>query len=246
MVEISDLNPFGNFDVGLGTVGNVLILMVLAIVIVGMVGFLVWFRIDRKRYKIIIPLYSLIGNKPTRLGTFRAKEVPMGKAGDKLWFVKGVKKYIPPATIQSAPNEFWHWIREDGEWVNFSMESLDTKIQKAGVQYIQQDMRLQRLATDRLLEQRLLQKGFWEKWGLVIGYVIFFLVITVSMIIIFYQFSSVVEKMGALIERVDQIIQRESKQGSSLLPAFAFLLLWIKEKVRIRSINRRKKNEFRK
>lgn len=229
MVDVSSLNPLniiglGGFDIGLGDIGNILILILLGCLIIGLIGFLVWWYINKKNYKIIIPLYALIGNKPTRLGIYKAKEIPMGKAGDKLWYVKSIKKYLPPAVIQSAPNEFWHWIRADGEWVNFSMENLDETIQKAGVKYIQQDMRLQRLATDRLLEQRLLQKGFWEKWGIVIGYVIFFLVITVAMIIIFYQFSQVVETMGNLIDKIDAILQRESKQAD-LLPELILLLL---------------------
>lgn len=234
MVDPSQLNPInviggGDFDIGLGSVGNILILILIIAVIIGLVGFLIWWRLDRKKYNIRIPLYTLVGNKPTRIGTYKAKQVPMGKAGDKLWYVRKLRKYIPPAIIQSAPNEFWHWIRADGEWVNFNMANLDQQLQKAGVEYIQQDMRLQRLATDRLLEQRLLQKGFWEKWGIVIGYALFFLVISIAMVIIFYQFSGVVEKMGSLIERVDQILQRESKQGGELIPAFAFIIWRVKE-----------------
>lgn len=233
MVDASDLNPLKvigvtGFDIGLGTVGNFLILALIGFLIIGLIGYIVWKRIDKRSYIIKIPLYTLVGNKPTRVGIYKAKQVPMGKAGDKLWFVKGIKKYLPPATVQSAPNEFWHWIRADGEWVNFNMENLDEKLKKMGVAMTKQDMRLQRLATDRLLEQRLLQKGFWEKWGVVIGYVIFFLVITVSMIVIFYQFSQVVEKMGGLIDKVDVILQREDKQGGELIPALILpiILLW--------------------
>lgn len=235
MPEVSDLNPInalglGKFNIGMGTVGNILILFLIGLLILGLIGFLIWWYWNKKKYYIKIPLYSLIGNKPTRIGTYRARTIAMGKAGDKLWFVKGIKKYLPPATIQTAPNEFWHWIREDGEWINFSLENLDADMHRAGVKYIQEDMRLQRLATDRLLEQRLLNKGFWEKWGVIIGYAVFFLVITVALIIIFYQYSKIVDKTAELIDHVDQIIQRESKQGESLVPALILPLLSLKRR----------------
>jgi len=240
MPDVSSLNPLnligaGDFDIGIGTIGNLLILLLIGFLIAGLMGFLIWKWWDKKMYKIRIPLYSLIGNKPTRIGTYKAKPISMGMAGDKLWFVRGAKKYIPPATIQTASNEFWHWIREDGEWINFSMDNLDEKMKKAGIRFIQEDMRLQRLATDRLLEQRLLNKGFWEKWGVVIGYVIFFLVITVSMIVIFYQYSGVVEKTAMLIDKIDLILQRESNQGESLVPALVLPFLLV-SKIR-RKIN---------
>jgi uncharacterized membrane protein len=57
-------------------------------------------------------------------------------------------------------------------------------------------MRLQRLATERLLEQRLLNKTFWEKWGTTIMMIVVFLVISICMVIIFYQFGKVVDKQA--------------------------------------------------
>ena len=90
-------------------------------IILGGVGWLVWWRLSSKQYFIKIPLYRLVGNIPTRVATYRARKFRIGKAGDFLWYVKGIKKFLPPATIQTAPNEYMHWEREDGEWINFAM-----------------------------------------------------------------------------------------------------------------------------
>lgn len=133
----------------------------------------------------------------------------MGMAGDKLWRVapnsaltKAFKviKWLPVGTRQTASNEFWYWIREDGEWINFTLSDIDDLTRKAGVKFVKEDMRLQRLATDRLLEQRLMQKTFWEKWGNVIMTIIFFLVTAVCMVIIFYQWSKLIDKMIPLVD----------------------------------------------
>jgi hypothetical protein len=91
-------------------------------------------------------------------------------------------------------------VRDDGEWINFALDDLNDLQKKAGVRFVNEDMRLQRLATERLLEQRLLNKTFWEKWGTTIMMIIVFLVISICMVIIFYQFSKVVEQMSGITE----------------------------------------------
>ena len=227
MPTASDLNPFQNFNIGLGEVGNLIAIFIIGILIAIGIGVLVYIIFDRRRFWIRIPLYRKVGNVPTRVATYKAKIFPVGKAGDKLWFVKGVKKYISPATIQSAPNEFMHWEREDGEWINFSMGDLDEDQKRAGVKYIHQDMRSQRIATSNLLEQRLMQKGFWEKWGVVIGYVIFFLVITVAVVINLYMMGKVVEQMSPLVNGITEAVKEMKSHcnpKTDLVPALALVI----------------------
>jgi hypothetical protein len=45
-----------------------------------------------------------------------------------------------------------------------------------------------------------MQKTFWEKWGNVIMTIIFFLVTAVCMVIIFYQWSKLIDKMIPLVD----------------------------------------------
>jgi len=197
VVNAADLNPFANLNLGskMGSMGAILLVILIAVVILAMIGFLVYITVIKKQYWIKIHVFRLIGNVPTRIAIYQAKEIPFGMAGDKLWKVsKGLLKikavkWLPVGAIQTAPREFWYFVREDNEWINFSMDDLNDIQKKAGVKFTQEDMRLQRLATERLLEQRLMNKTFWEKWGTVVMTLIFFLVISVCMVIIFYQFS---------------------------------------------------------
>jgi len=202
----SELNPFANVDMGtsMGTMGSIAIIIVIAIVILGLVGFLIYWRSVKKTYWIKIHVFRLIGNIPTRVAIYDAREIPFGMAGDKLWkvapsgmFKFKTIKWLPVGKIQSAPREFWYYIREDQEWINFALSDLNKISKEAGIRFVQEDMRLQRLATERLLEQRLMNKTFWEKWGNVIMTVIFFLVIAVCMVIIFYQFGKIQDQQLA-------------------------------------------------
>lgn len=231
MVDLSQLNPFKNFNVGLGTLGNVLVLFFIGVLIVGGITFWIILKINNKKYIHKIPLWKLIGNTPTRVAIYLAKDFPIGKAGDKLWFVRGAKKYIAPGTIQSAPHEYMHWEREDGEWINFSMGNLDKSQKEAGVKYIHQDMRSQRIATNNILEQRLINKGFWEKYKDIIVHLIFYFIVTIMMVVIFWQWSKIVEQVGALINKLDQMITQQNaynKPANSLVPAISLLIFKFK------------------
>lgn len=222
-------DTFGFGSVSSGNVAQVIIIIVAVVVILGLAIWLFLWKHNQKQYKYTIHVYKRVGNAPVRVGYSKAREIPMGRAGDMLWFVKGYNKFLTPGTIQSAPNEYWYWIREDGEWINFGMTDLDVVSKEAGVKYLHEDMRMQRLATDRLLEQRLMKKNFWEKWGMVIAYVIFFIVLSVAMSIIFYQYGSILDKTDVFISRVASFEQVcKGDQSAELIPAAIGFLIPIK------------------
>lgn len=209
MPNVTSLNPFSDISLGghLGTMGSITLVIAIVVVILGCIGALIYWRVIKKNYWIRIHLFRLIGNIPTKVAEYSAKEVAFGMAGDKLWRVanKGLNKiktikWLPVGKIQTAPKEFWYYIREDGEWINFQMQDLNEKARQMGVKFVQEDMRLQRLATERLLEQRLLNKTFWEKWGTTIMMVVVFLVIAVCMVIMFYQWSKLLDRMAPIID----------------------------------------------
>jgi len=46
-----------------------------------------------------------------------------------------------------------------------------------------------------------MEKTFWEKWGNIIMTIIFFLVISVCMVLIFYQFSKLVDQIAIVTSK---------------------------------------------
>jgi hypothetical protein len=67
-----------------------------------------------------------------------------------------------------------------------------------------------------------MNKTFWEQWKDTIMTIIFFLVIAVCMVLIFYQFSKLLDKFGMLMDRLDQMMKvfMDAKGGTaSLIPA---------------------------
>ena len=128
-----------------------------------------------------------------------------------------------PATLQSAPNEFTHHEREDGEWINVEYPDVDLHMKQMGVKFVQQDMRSNRIAISDILEQRFKdQKTFWEKWGNMIMQLIFYLVVTMMMIVIFYQWSDIVDKISILVDKLQ--VTEKAVSGGSIVPALLFMM----------------------
>lgn len=228
MVDTAGLDigsVFGGFNFGLGTLGNVFLVLFIAVFIIGLIGVAIFVFVNNKKYKHTIPLYRKVGSMPIRVAVYKAKDYKIGNAGDKLWFVRKAKKFIPPATIQTAPNEYPHFEREDGEWINFGLGDIDKQLKEAGVKYVHQDMRANRIAISNLLEQRFTKKSFWDKYGNIIMNVIFYLVVAIAMVIIFYQWSNIVDKTGTLIDKIIALEdQRKASGGQGVVPAIALLI----------------------
>jgi len=125
-----------------------------------------------------------------------------------------------------------HWEREDGEWINFSMGDLDKDQKKAGVRYIHQDMRSQRIATANILEQRLINQGFWDKYKDMIVHLVFYLVVMICMIVIFWQWSDITTQVGGLVGQLQTTVK--TCNGVSIIPegvapALIGLVFWRKK-----------------
>jgi hypothetical protein len=228
---LSTINPLKDAQIGsLSTFASIGLVIGIVIIIMFLILVIIWMYFIKRQYWITIKVFRNIGNNPTHVATYKAREVHFGFAGDKIWRVAPssplsmafqIIKWIPVGKFQTAPREFWYWIRKDNEWVNFRPVDIDVVSGNMGVEFIQEDMRLQRLATEKILEQRLLNKTFWEKYGLIVGYLVFFLVITVAMIIIFYQWSKLIDKMNPLVSMIADAYskcQASSNTPTSLIP----------------------------
>lgn len=230
MVDLSSLNPFKQFNIA--SFGMVLLIFFLALLIVGLIGGIIFFYVRKRQLKHTIPLYKKVGGKVIRIATYKAKDFKIGRAGDKLWYVPKVKKYIIPATLQIAPNEYAHFEREDGEWINIEMPDIDLQMKKFGVKYIHQDMRSNRIAIADILEARFKdKKSWWEQYGHLVTHVIFYLIVCISLVVIFYQWSDIVARTNELLGQI--VKMEELRSGKGIIPTISLLLFrrdkkWLK------------------
>lgn len=223
MVDVGSLNPVKNLNIG--SIGMGLLIFFLAVLVLGLIGVGIYVWLQKKQLKYSIPLYKMVGGRPIKVNTFKAKDFKVGFAGDVLWYVPKAKKYIAMGTIQTAPNEYPHFVREDGEWINFGLGDIDAQMKQANVKYVHSDMRSQRIAISNMLEQRFKGKqSWWEKYGQMVTMVIFYLVVAVALVIIFFQWGKIIEGTNLLVDKLDTMINGKCEGTTGVVPALMFLV----------------------
>lgn len=231
---------FGGFNFGSFTT---IILWAIGIIII--IGLLTWgiiWWLNRRSYNQYIWVFGRVGGLPMLKLVDAGKFIAFGMAGDKLLQLKKTKKFLPVPQIQMGKNIYWFYEREDGEYINFSLTDIDKEQKEAGAYYVDTDMRMQRLGIEKNLRERLTKLSFFEKYGTAIAGVIFVIMVTVSLVVLFTQLKDVTasldktsDSIGAMASAVEKFYTKrvggESPADvSGLVPVFAPLLLIRKKK----------------
>lgn len=215
------LNFLQNMDVS--SIGTALLIFFLAVLVVGLIAGAIALTLRKKQFKYKIPLYKKLGGSVVKVTEYKGKDYNISRAGDKLLYVAGAKKYIPIPTKQSAPNEYPHFEREDGEWINFEIPDINEKMREAKVKFVHQDMRSQRVAISDLLEQRFKgKKSWWEKYGHLVTHTIFYLIVCICIVVVFYQWGEIITKTGNLLDKVIELNEKLDKSNSGVVPTESF------------------------
>lgn len=181
--EISGfISSFSGSGSGMGTA----VLIAIGIVVVGglLAGGVAWL-IQWLSFNKKVKLFRRVGNEIVPVFTDRAKFERVGTAGDYWCKTKKLKKTLPRPRKQMAKNEFWFYEREDGEWINFTLGDFDNDMKKAGAYFVDEDMRLQRLGIQKNLRDRFQKVSFWQKYGGMIMNLVFLIVVTIMLVVLF-------------------------------------------------------------
>jgi hypothetical protein len=226
----------------LGTIGNVFLWIFIIIVLVGSIaGFIIWW-VMRKAYSKQIWIFGKVAGVPMLKFIDKAKLVAFGMAGDKLIYLKKSKKYLSPPQIQMGKNIYWYYEREDGEFINFSLNDLDEILKKAGCYYVDTDMRMQRLGIEKNLRDRLDRKSWLEKYGALVGGIVFMIMVTVCLVVLFSKLKDVATAIDSMASSVGQMatavekfyVKRTGGESpsdiSGLTPVFMLPIYWWKSR----------------
>lgn len=245
MPNLDIAGTFGlkGFNFGLGTVGNAMVWVFISFIVFAFIIAVVVYIIYKKTYNQKILIFGLMGNVPTLKESDLAKIVRIGAVGDTLFYIQRKKKYITPPTIQMAKRVWWFWERSDGELINFGLENVDELFRKAGIYYIDTDMRMQRLGIEKNLRDRFEKVSFWQKYGSAIMGALFVIMVTVALVVLFAKLvdvSKALEKTAqsiqSMADSVDKYYKKTSGQDidTGLTPAFALLFTFANYKSLLR------------
>lgn len=198
---VSAADTFGLQSVNLGAVGSKtmtwLMWLGLGVIVMLIIGGAVFLIILHLMYNKRIIHFKIVNGRMQKVGEYKGMFQRVGLAGDYWVRTRKLKKILPRPRLEFANNEYWYFEREDGEFINFLIKDMDLVMKEAGVHYIEEDMRLNRIAIQKNLEKRFDKGSFWQKYGHVIMYAFTFIILTVCLIVIFNRISDVSDSLAA-------------------------------------------------
>ena len=236
-------NILGGFGINFGSVGTIFFWIAVIGIVLGIIaGGIIWWY-NKKSYNKHIWVFKRVAGVPMLQTMDKGKLIAFGMAGDRLLQLQTLKKFLSPPQIQMGKDIFWYWEREDGEYINFSLKDIDEIQKKAGVYYVDTDMRMQRLGIEKNLRDRMEKKSWLEKYGSTIAGAIFVIMVTVCLVVLFSKLKDVsasIDAMAGSVNKMAEAIQKfylartggESPAdiGGGLVPALMFPIIWWRNK----------------
>ena len=124
--------------------------------------------IKYKKHNLTVHFWKTINGNMIEYATQKAMFQSLGLAGD--YWLKTIKnKYLVKPRYEYKQGHYNYFEKEDGEFINFKFRDLNRDLKEAKSYFLDEDMRLTRIAIQKNLKDRLDTQGFWSKYGLVIG-----------------------------------------------------------------------------
>lgn len=194
-------------DIGFsGVFGALTILLIIGILIIVTVALGYWI-IQKRKYNKVINIFEKIHGRWEHTRTDKAMEVKIGKTGDTVFILKKHKKYLPIPTLQMGRRKYWFAIRGDGEWINFDMDDIDLLQRKAGVHFVNTDMRYARTALEEALKDRYDKPNLWKEYGVLIASVGFIAMIGVMTWLLFDRWIELAATTNAGVDSAKQVME---------------------------------------
>ena len=232
------LGPLGNLSAT--NLGTILLVLLVSLLVIGLIAWLFYIWYKKRLYNEKVWILGNVGNTPQIKRIDRARFVKIGNAGDRLFHFAKMKRYVVPPTLQSGNHLWIFWEREDGELINVAYEDVDFKQRSMGIKFVDADMRMQRLGIEKNLEHRLQKKSMWEQYGALIVNIIFLVLVTVCLVVLFMRLEGVSAALTEAVTIAGEVLKEahgvNPARPDSLVPVGLgglFFTKWLK---------RRKKN----
>ncbi len=182
-------------------VGDILIFFILCVV-AG--GFTYWY-ISKKSYNKTIVKFREINGITRRVGIEKAMELVLPNTSVRAYLLKKSKFYMPRPSIETGENEFWYFIREDGEWVNVGLANLNKELKQLGLHYDHTDMRMANAALKRLVDKSYKKINWLKEYAPYIGFAVIILMLAISGYLVMGEAAKITSATAGNVEALKDI-----------------------------------------
>jgi hypothetical protein len=191
-------------------------------------GLVVYFYYQKYKWNKIFVLWKKVGNQWQITNTDKGRFERVGNAGDYWAKWRSLKRTCSKPRKQWRKNEYWFAEGDDGEIREIDSFDFDKGLRQIQAHFVDEDMRLQRLGIQKNLASRFEKVGFWTKYGATIMMVIFVVITTICLVVLFKELKGLSAQLGEsskatehMASSIDNMAQRIGiiSGGGELVPA---------------------------
>lgn len=208
----------GSGVISFSFLGDIVIFLILCI-FAG--GFTYWYLNKRSFNKTIVKFREING-VTRRVGIEKAREVVLPNTSVRAFFLKNSKFFIPRPSKETSENEFWFFIREDGEWVNVALGNLNRKLKELDIKFDHTDTRMANAALKKLVDASYKKTNWLKEWAPYIGYSVIIIMLGIAGYLVMGESAKVigasvgnVEALGDITETLNNILVNINNIASS-------------------------------
>ncbi len=218
-----------NFN-GVGTTIGIIILGFIVLIFAGGITFLYYSKkIKKNLFKISIPIFVRINGKLSRIAIDTAKELFIPDSNISLFFLRGRKIYLARPTRAMGKDEYWEYISENGEFVNFDLSMLSESDTLAQANYDHRDTRYAYTNLKEIIKRNYKDKSlvWWKDPTImnIIAFVIMSLIFVGGVILILSRVGKMIEALGPISknfvtasENMIKAVQISQNLNSGIVP----------------------------
>ena len=161
---VGDILNQAGVDIGSGAINwggfaTNAIILIIGLILAGMIT---WWWANKKSYNKTLVKFREINGVCRRVGIEKAREISLPGTSVRAFFLRKSKFYLPRPSIETGADEYWYFIRDDGEWMNIGIGNVNKQLSELGVKFDHTDMRMANAALKRLVD-RSYKKTNWLK-----------------------------------------------------------------------------------
>ena len=195
---------------------NIVTYLILFVIFSFLVGIGVYLFVQRLKYNKQVVIFEKINGQFEPIKKDRAMLISHGRGGDKIFYIRKLKRYQPMPAYQTGRNTYWFWLRQDGELINFTPGDFDWESKQLGAKFLDKEMRYARVELQETLKERYNKPKFWEKYG---GFILNIVAIAIILLFFWLIVREFLNSLGALqtvTDTTNKVLDRASTVISSL------------------------------
>lgn len=208
MVSLDPRTYLTGLDISEGFILGIIIWF-FAVIIVSGIGavFVIWYY-RNKKFFIKINIFEKVNGVWTATRKDRAMETRLSNDGTIIHYWRKHKAFRPMPTLQSGPNTYFYFIREDGHYINFTLGDLNEQMRELGAKFHEKDVRYQNVGLRKSLKDRYDAPTFMQRYGGIITYTVLIVVTMIMIVMLFDKFLELTSRVEAILKVAPEIMDR--------------------------------------